>query len=91
MKIMKKILVLNIGLIFFFALHAQDKIGFGVVPGHFKTSDRAMDSIRKLLITKDTTVKKPSPVKSNTRLPKKPAEAIEVKKKQTAPTGHTKA
>ena len=78
---MKKILVLNIGLIFFSALHAQDKIVFGVEAGRFKTSDRATDSVRKLLITKDTTVKTPSPKKPYSQLPKKPANAIEVKRK----------
>ncbi|HTE34394.1 MAG TPA: hypothetical protein VK666_28640 [Chryseolinea sp.] len=78
---MKKILVLNIGLFFFSALHAQEKIVFGVEAGHSKTSDRAADSVRKLLITKDTSVKAPSPKKPYNQLPKKPADAIEFKRK----------
>jgi len=75
---MKKILLFNIGLILFSVLDAQQTQSIAV--NRLKTADRQVNSLRQLLITKDTTVKKTSTKKPYNQLPKKPADAIEVKK-----------
>ena len=75
---MKKIVLLNAGLFFFAALHAQQI--HGVVATGAKTANRAADSLRKLLITKDTIVKKTPTKKPYQEASKKTTEKTVAKR-----------